>query len=68
MTASTVDGIPAASGWTAEQAREGLERKQPIGRLIAPEEVAASVWSWVENGAMSGQGLNVEGGPSKHDY
>jgi NAD(P)-dependent dehydrogenase (short-subunit alcohol dehydrogenase family) len=62
MTASTVDGIVAASGWTAEQAREALERKQPIGRLIAPEEVAASVWFCVENGAISGQGLNVDGG------
>jgi NAD(P)-dependent dehydrogenase (short-subunit alcohol dehydrogenase family) len=35
MTGSTVDGIVAASGWTAEQARKGLECRQPIGRLIA---------------------------------
>lgn len=62
MTAGTIDGIVAASGRTAADARQALERKQPIGRLITPDEVAESVWFCVQNGALSGQGINVDGG------
>jgi NAD(P)-dependent dehydrogenase (short-subunit alcohol dehydrogenase family) len=62
MTAATIDGIVAASGRTADQARDALERKQPIGRLIAPDEVAAAVWFCIENGAVTGQAINVDGG------
>jgi NAD(P)-dependent dehydrogenase (short-subunit alcohol dehydrogenase family) len=62
MTGATIDGIVAASGRTAEQARQALERKQPIGRLITPDEVAAAVWFCVESAATTGQGINVDGG------
>jgi NAD(P)-dependent dehydrogenase (short-subunit alcohol dehydrogenase family) len=62
MTAATVAGIVAASGRTADQARQALERKQPIGRLITPEEVAAAVSFCVANPALTGQGINIDGG------
>jgi hypothetical protein len=35
---------------------------QPIGRLVTVDEVAAAVMLCVANGAISGQGLNVDGG------
>jgi NAD(P)-dependent dehydrogenase (short-subunit alcohol dehydrogenase family) len=62
MTDETVAGIVAATGRSAEQARSALERKQPIGRLITTDEVAAGVWACVENGAITGQALNIDGG------
>jgi NAD(P)-dependent dehydrogenase (short-subunit alcohol dehydrogenase family) len=62
MTAATVAGIVAASGRTAGQARQALERKQPIGRLITPQEVAAAVSFCVANSALTGQGINIDGG------
>ncbi|HTT54166.1 MAG TPA: SDR family NAD(P)-dependent oxidoreductase [Streptosporangiaceae bacterium] len=62
MTAATVRTIAAATGRSARQARRALERKQPIGRLIRPAEVAAAVWFCIENGAVTGQGINVDGG------
>jgi NAD(P)-dependent dehydrogenase (short-subunit alcohol dehydrogenase family) len=65
MTDTTVDTIVAATGRTAEQARETLERKQPIGRLITPAEVADAVWFCVRNGAVTGQGVNVDGGSGR---
>ena len=37
-------------------------RKQPIGRLITPDEVADAVWFCIGNGALTGQGINVDGG------
>ena len=62
MTDATVRNIAAASKRTAEEARSLLERKQPIGRLIAPGEVAEAVWYCIANGAVTGQALNVDGG------
>ncbi len=62
MTETSIEGIVAKTGRTAQEARQILERKQPIGRLIAPEEVAAAVWFCIENAAMSGQAVNVDGG------
>ncbi len=62
MTAATVNTITTTSGRTAEQARAVLERKQPIGRLITADEVASAVWFCIDNAAMSGQGVNVDGG------
>ena len=44
------------------EARSKLARRQPIGRLVTPEEVAAAVLACVENGAINGQGINVDGG------
>ncbi len=62
MTEQTVAGIVAASGRSAEQARQLLADKQPIGRLITPDEVADAVEFCLRNGAVSGQGIVVDGG------
>jgi NAD(P)-dependent dehydrogenase (short-subunit alcohol dehydrogenase family) len=43
MTAGSVATIQAKTGRTAEEARAELARLNPSGRLITPEEVAASV-------------------------
>lgn len=62
MTHATVAGIVSKTGRDATDARAILEQKQPIGRLIAAEEVADTVWFCVANGAVTGQGVNVDGG------
>ena len=62
MTDATVEGIVAKTGRTPEEARAALEAKQPIGRLITPDEVAEAVMTCVRNGGMTGQGINVDGG------
>ncbi len=62
MTAATVRTIVARTGRSSEQARQVLAGKQPIGRLISPAEVAAAAWFCIENGALTGQGINVDGG------
>lgn len=62
MTETSIEGIVAKTGRTAQEARQILARKQPIGRLITPEEVAAAVWFCIENEAISGQAVNVDGG------
>jgi NAD(P)-dependent dehydrogenase (short-subunit alcohol dehydrogenase family) len=62
MTEQTVSGISAKTGRSSEQARAILAGKQPIGRLISPQEVADAVWFCIGNGAVTGQGINVDGG------
>lgn len=62
MTDATVANIVARTGRTEEQARQALERKQPIGRLITPDEVAEAVCFCVRNAAVTGQSINVDGG------
>ncbi|WP_433272867.1 SDR family NAD(P)-dependent oxidoreductase [Pseudonocardia xinjiangensis] len=62
MTDGTVASISALTGRTPEQARAALERRQPIGRLITPDEVADAVLLCVASGAITGQGINVDGG------
>lgn len=62
MTDATVTSIAAASGRSAQDARQVLQRKQPIGRLIETSEVADAVWFCVGNAAVTGQGINVDGG------
>jgi NAD(P)-dependent dehydrogenase (short-subunit alcohol dehydrogenase family) len=62
MTDATVLGIVQKTGRSEAEARAILERKQPIGRLITPEEVASAVAFCIENGAVTGQGVNVDGG------
>jgi NAD(P)-dependent dehydrogenase (short-subunit alcohol dehydrogenase family) len=47
---------------SSAEARTVLERRQPIHRLVHPDEVAAAVLSCVQNGAINGQGINVDGG------
>lgn len=62
MTDGSVEAIVASTGRSAEEARTILERKQPIGRLITVDEVADAVLFCVENGGVTGQGINVDGG------
>jgi NAD(P)-dependent dehydrogenase (short-subunit alcohol dehydrogenase family) len=62
MTDSTIASISSTTGRTLEQAREALERLQPIGRLVTPDEVADAVLLCVTSGAITGQGINVDGG------
>lgn len=62
MTDESVASIVEKTGRTAEEARLILERKQPIGRLIRPDEVAAAVLFCIESEATNGQALNIDGG------
>jgi NAD(P)-dependent dehydrogenase (short-subunit alcohol dehydrogenase family) len=62
MTDATVANIAATTGRTVAEARRALARKQPIGRLIRPDEVAAAVWFCATNEAVTGQAINVDGG------
>ena len=62
MTDATVDGIVARRGGSAEDARQLLARRQPIGRLVRPDEVATAVRFCIANDAVTGQGINVDGG------
>jgi NAD(P)-dependent dehydrogenase (short-subunit alcohol dehydrogenase family) len=62
MTDQTVATIAATTGRTPDEARQALEGKQPIGRLITPDEVADAIWFCVGNAAVTGQAVNVDGG------
>ncbi len=62
MTDQSVANIAAGTGRSAEDARSILANMQPIGRLVTPGEVASTVMLCVENAAINGQGLNVDGG------
>jgi NAD(P)-dependent dehydrogenase (short-subunit alcohol dehydrogenase family) len=62
MTTATIENIVARSGRSADDAKRALEGKQPIGRLINADEVADAVAFCVHNAAMTGQGINVDGG------
>ncbi|OZM76766.1 SDR family NAD(P)-dependent oxidoreductase [Pseudonocardia sp. MH-G8] len=62
MTDTTVAAMAGRLGIPEGDARALLEKRQPIRRLIRPDEVAAAVLACVENGAINGQGINVDGG------
>ncbi|MGH3508969.1 MAG: SDR family NAD(P)-dependent oxidoreductase [Nocardioidaceae bacterium] len=62
MTDDSVAQISAGTGRSLEEARGVLERMQPIGRLITPDEVAAAMMLCIDNAGINGQGLNVDGG------
>ena len=47
---------------TVDEARSKLANRQPIGRLVTPDEVASAVLACIDNGAINGQGINVDGG------
>jgi NAD(P)-dependent dehydrogenase (short-subunit alcohol dehydrogenase family) len=62
MTDGTVATIVEKTGRTAEDTRRLLADRQPIGRLISADEVADAVLFCVDNPAVTGQGINVDGG------
>jgi NAD(P)-dependent dehydrogenase (short-subunit alcohol dehydrogenase family) len=62
MTDDTVRKIAERTGGTLDEARDLLARRQPIGRLVEPAEVAQAVLACVANGAINGKGVNVDGG------
>jgi NAD(P)-dependent dehydrogenase (short-subunit alcohol dehydrogenase family) len=62
MTDESVAHISSGTGRSEAEARQILADMQPIGRLVSVEEVAAAMMLCVANGAISGQGLNVDGG------
>jgi NAD(P)-dependent dehydrogenase (short-subunit alcohol dehydrogenase family) len=62
MTDGTVAAIAERTGRGLDEARAVLARRQPIGRLIDPAEVAEAVAFCLVNGAITGQGINVDGG------
>jgi 3-hydroxybutyrate dehydrogenase len=62
MTEANVEAIAGRTGRTHDQARELLAGRQPIGRLVEPGEVAQAVLMCVDNAAVNGQGINVDGG------
>jgi NAD(P)-dependent dehydrogenase (short-subunit alcohol dehydrogenase family) len=62
MTDESVANIAAGTGRSEGDARAILESLQPIGRLVTVEEVATAVMLCVDNAAVNGQGINVDGG------
>jgi NAD(P)-dependent dehydrogenase (short-subunit alcohol dehydrogenase family) len=64
MVAAGLDTITAKTGVSREQALAELTKANPQGRLIAPEEVAASVLHLCGPGsaAVTGQSLLINGG------
>jgi NAD(P)-dependent dehydrogenase (short-subunit alcohol dehydrogenase family) len=62
MTDESVASIASGTGRSEGEAREILAGMQPIGRLVTVEEVAATVMLCVDNAAVNGQGINVDGG------
>lgn len=62
MTAATVQTLSERLGKSRQEAVQLLARRQPIGRLVDPDEVAAAVLACVDNAAINGQGINVDGG------
>jgi NAD(P)-dependent dehydrogenase (short-subunit alcohol dehydrogenase family) len=62
MTERTTAAIAEKTGRTMDQARAWLEARQPHGRMVTVDEVADAVWLCVTNGALNGQGINVDGG------
>jgi NAD(P)-dependent dehydrogenase (short-subunit alcohol dehydrogenase family) len=62
MTDRSVADIATGTGRSPDEAREILAGMQPIGRLVTVEEVAETVMLCVDNAAINGQGINVDGG------
>jgi NAD(P)-dependent dehydrogenase (short-subunit alcohol dehydrogenase family) len=62
MTDQVVQAIQNRTGRSTKEVRSILAHKQPIGRLVTPDEVAQAIMLCVANGAITGQGINVDGG------
>jgi 3-hydroxybutyrate dehydrogenase len=64
LVAASIETIIAKTGRTQEQARAELAKSNPMGRLVAPAEVADAV-CWLagrDTGAVTGVALAVSGG------
>ncbi len=64
ITAQAIERIVDATGRTADEARESLERLSPLNRLLRPEEVAEAVVYLASDAAaaVNGQTLVLDGG------
>jgi len=62
MTDQVVQAIQNRTGRSTKEVRSILAHKQPIGRLVTPDEVAQAIMLCVANGAITSQGINVDGG------
>ncbi|GLZ80537.1 3-hydroxyacyl-CoA dehydrogenase [Actinorhabdospora filicis] len=62
MTERSIELIAARTIRSEDEARHLLASRQPIGRLVSPAEVAETVAFCVANAALTGQGINVDGG------
>jgi len=64
MTTSSVQRIAAATGRSASEAQAAVAAMSPLGRLLAPDEVAFAVafLAAPEAGAINGQTLVLDGG------
>ena len=64
MTDATIKNMVARTGMSAEQAHTFLEKTNPQGRLIEPDEVAAVALLLASDSArgITGQAINVDGG------
>ncbi len=64
LVAGSVETLSEKTGRSAEELRAGFERQSPLGRMLAPEEVASAV-AWLchpEQAAVTGQRLIISGG------
>jgi len=64
MTERSVANIVAATGRDEAESREALERSAPLGRLVDPHEVAATlIWlASTEAAPINGQTIVIDGG------
>jgi NAD(P)-dependent dehydrogenase (short-subunit alcohol dehydrogenase family) len=64
MTDASINRIVEKTGRTPAEARQSLEKMNPLGRLIQPEEVAAVVrfLAGPEASGITGQAYGVDGG------
>jgi NAD(P)-dependent dehydrogenase (short-subunit alcohol dehydrogenase family) len=64
MTERSVERISERTGRSETEARAALEASSPLGRLLVPDEVAATVvfLASPEAGGISGQVVIMDGG------
>lgn len=61
MTARTIADIAARTGRSPEEAAAILAAKQPGGRLVTTDEVAAAILHCVDSDDLNGEGVDVVG-------